>query len=146
MTTPFEEMASELMTRLEARREQAARLQRQVTEVAETATAAREAVRVTVGPQGELRGLEFPASAYKRLTPAELAEVIMKTYQQAREQASAAVRDLLGAAGHGGTDIASLLGAEAADDGEGLTVAGLRLPAEVTEYLRGGVPGGGQHG
>jgi hypothetical protein len=146
MSTPFEEMASELLARYEEQLEHAASVRRQLTEVAETATASREVVRVTVGAQGELRGLEFPASAYKRLAPAELTEAIMKTYEQARAQAQAAVRDLMAASQAGESSFLSLIGSSAAE-GDGPAAAGLRLPSEITEYLRGGVPApDGQHG
>lgn len=142
MTTPYEAMASELMAAYEERLRQAAAVQAQLSAIAETATAERQAVRVTVGAQGELRGLEFPTGTYKRQAPAELTEAIMKTYEKARAQAQEAVRAVLAASRDHETDYLSLIGAEEAGDGDGLAVAGLRLPAAVADYLRGGpIPG-----
>jgi hypothetical protein len=58
-------------------------------------TSPRQVVTATVGPHGEVIGLAFPTSAYKRMAPAELATVIIKTIQEAREKSLSQSADLL---------------------------------------------------
>lgn len=52
-------------------------------------------VSVTVGPRGNLTKLEIHARAYKRLSPSELAESIVKTADKAVGQAVAEFQELL---------------------------------------------------
>lgn len=140
--TPYEDLAEQMLKGFRQQQERAADLRRQLGEIAVTVTASREAVRVTAGAHGELRALEFPAGAYKRMAPAELAEVIMKTFGDAREQAAARAREVLAGGQDGAPGLAALLG------GEGLTAASMQLPREIEEYLRDGAPDpdGGQRG
>lgn len=81
---------------LERRRERLAEMQKGMSEVSATATAARQAVTVTVGSHGEVTDLKFPNSSYKRMTPVELASTIMKTISDARDKALKQSAELLG--------------------------------------------------
>lgn len=135
--TPYEDLAEQMLKGVRQQQERAAGLRRQLEEIAVTVTASREVVRVTAGAHGELRGLEFPAGAYKRMAPAELAEAILKTFGDARDQAAAQAREVLASGQDGAPGLAALLG------GEGLTAAGLQLPREIEEYLRDGAPNHG---
>jgi hypothetical protein len=52
-------------------------------------------VSVTVGRAGEVTDLKFPTNAYKNMTATELASVILKTIEDARDQALAQSAELL---------------------------------------------------
>ena len=66
-----------------------------ISAVSASAKSPREVVSVTVGPHGELRAIKFPTSAYQRLTPVELASMIMKVVDEAQHEARRKVADLL---------------------------------------------------
>ncbi|HEX3783013.1 MAG TPA: YbaB/EbfC family nucleoid-associated protein [Pseudonocardiaceae bacterium] len=87
MTSGHVERAEQLMAKYAQVREQTRELQRRMAEISCTATSPRRVVSVTVGRQGEVTAMKFPTSAYKRMTPIELAAVIMETLGEAREQA-----------------------------------------------------------
>ncbi|MER6524751.1 YbaB/EbfC family nucleoid-associated protein [Streptomyces sp. NPDC001508] len=51
-------------------------------------------VEVTVGAQGELTGLRFLDGKYRSMPPAQLADAVLDTVQEARSHFARAVRDL----------------------------------------------------
>ena len=85
----------ELLAKYRERRSKAGELQRQITAVTGTATAQRQTVKITVNVQGEITALEFPTGAYKRMAPAELAEVITSTQQAAKAKALESMKSML---------------------------------------------------
>ena len=85
----------ELLAKYRERRSKAGELQRQITAVTGTATAQRQTVKITVNVQGEITALEFPTGAYKRMAPAELAEVITSTQQAAKAKALESMQSML---------------------------------------------------
>jgi DNA-binding protein YbaB len=76
-------------------REQLTHAREKLNTVTNSVTSPRQVVTATVGRHGEVIGLSFPTSAYKRMAPAELASVIIKTIQEAREKSLSQSADLL---------------------------------------------------
>ncbi|MGP4014274.1 YbaB/EbfC family nucleoid-associated protein [Saccharopolyspora sp. 5N708] len=68
----------------------------QLERLSVTVTSTKREVTVTVGPRGELRDLKFPTAAYRSMAPAELAALVLRTAERAREQAGAKVAELMG--------------------------------------------------
>jgi DNA-binding protein YbaB len=95
MTAFYEHQLDELIARYQERRARAVELRRQISDISASATAPRKVVKITVGAQGEVRAVEFPTDAYRRMTPAELAAIFMTTIEQAREKAMAALSELM---------------------------------------------------
>jgi DNA-binding protein YbaB len=95
VSTPYDEHIEELLQQYRAQRARASELQRELRETTASATAPRQAVKVTVGAQGEVRALEFPTGAYRRMAPTELAEVLMTTIQEAADKAAATAAAVL---------------------------------------------------
>ncbi|MER5431711.1 YbaB/EbfC family nucleoid-associated protein [Streptomyces sp. NPDC002588] len=79
----------ELLARYRARRAGATEAFRRINSIAVTEVSRRETVKVTVGARGEVSALEFPTTAYRRMAPAELSEVILDTLAKARAKALA---------------------------------------------------------
>jgi DNA-binding protein YbaB len=79
-----------LMTEYDRMRGNLATLQQRLAQAEGDARSEDGSVRVTVGPQGELRGLEITPRAYRHLSPSELAAEIVrlagKATQAVREQ------------------------------------------------------------
>ncbi|CAO5147320.1 YbaB/EbfC DNA-binding family protein [Frankia sp. AiPs1] len=66
-----------------------ARIRTEGAEVSFQATDRNKLLSVTVGGQGEIRELRFRGDAYRELAPAELADLLVKTFEQARQGARA---------------------------------------------------------
>ncbi|WP_433261109.1 YbaB/EbfC family nucleoid-associated protein [Actinosynnema sp. CS-041913] len=97
MSTSYEHEMERTLAQYHEQRAGLADLQRALGEVSCSATAPRKVVTVSVGSQGEVTSLKFPTEAYKRMVPAELAEVILTTINDARSQALDETAKLLGA-------------------------------------------------
>ncbi|MGH3387967.1 MAG: YbaB/EbfC family nucleoid-associated protein [Actinomadura sp.] len=85
----------ELMEQYQAKRAQFQDLQRQMSSAEATVTAADGMVKVTVGPQGRLTGLEFDPRVYRKLSPTELAECVLAAVQEAGGQVGDQMRAAL---------------------------------------------------
>jgi len=85
----------EALARYERRLAQSAETKDRIESSSGTATSPRREVTATVGGGGELTELSFPTSAWKRMAPAELCAVIVRTVADARQQAMAAVAEAL---------------------------------------------------
>lgn len=70
-------------------------LHRQIQAISVTAASPRREVEVTVDHSGKVTGIDFTGSAYKRLAPKELSELIMRTLEDAKEQAADQSAELL---------------------------------------------------
>lgn len=143
----FDRQIEELNEQYRAAVAKAAELRRKIGEISATATAPREVVKVTVGAQGEVRAVEFPTSAYKRMAPAELAATLMSTIGEAREKALAAYSDLMQPEMPSGLNVVDLLQGKA--DWSALRPAGQAMPDAVREYVehgRGLHEDGARHG
>lgn len=132
----------ELVAEYQRMRDGARDLQRQLASLSATATSQRQTVTVTVGPQGELTGLEFPSGAHKRLPPRELADLIVATAADARRQVLAEASRLLSASvpdAMAGLDVTALL--EGRADVASAMPEGGRVAGPVVDYLQHGRPG-----
>lgn len=88
MHTNYEDLRAEALAAYQSRRSQLLALRDQLNAVSGTAKAPRDVVQVTVGPHGELKDIRFPTAAHKKLTPAELAAVILRTAAAAQTKAA----------------------------------------------------------
>ncbi|GGS62778.1 YbaB/EbfC family nucleoid-associated protein [Streptomyces griseoviridis] len=136
MSTPFDEQIEQLQETYRTQLAQISDLQRRMREVSATATAKAQAMKVTVGPQGELLSVEFPTNAYRRMTPKELADLMVSTVQDARAKATAELAKVLTPHLPGDVDAEHLL--------KGTADVGTLLPSEpampdaVRQYLERG--------
>ncbi|MBA9001817.1 YbaB/EbfC family nucleoid-associated protein [Thermomonospora cellulosilytica] len=89
MRAEWQAHIDELLKEYRDKRAQLRELQELLATLEATSTAADEMVKVTVGPQGQLKGLEFDPRVYRRLSPSELADAIV----EAAERAAAEVRE-----------------------------------------------------
>lgn len=84
LTTEYERVRSNLTTR-----------QEQVRQVRASAYAPENGVHVTVGPRGNLTELEIEPRAYRRLSPSQLAEEILRLTREAADEAGARVARIM---------------------------------------------------
>ncbi|GAA1422774.1 YbaB/EbfC family nucleoid-associated protein [Catellatospora coxensis] len=68
---------------------------RRMAEITATVTSSQGLVTVTVGNQGELTTLTFNSQDYRKMPPAELAQVVLDTITRARESALQQVMGLI---------------------------------------------------
>ncbi|WP_328605152.1 YbaB/EbfC family nucleoid-associated protein [Amycolatopsis sp. NBC_00345] len=90
MASPYEKMLEDALGAYQRQRERLTETKERMESLTSTATSARREVTATVGRTGELTELSFPTSAYKRMAPAELASVIVRTISEARRASIAA--------------------------------------------------------
>jgi hypothetical protein len=90
MASPYEKMLEDALGAYQRQRERLTDVKDRMDSLTSTATSARREVTATVGRTGELTELSFPTSAYKRMAPAELASVIVRTISEARQASIAA--------------------------------------------------------
>jgi DNA-binding protein YbaB len=83
---PIENQLEAAQAQLEETRRLSEDLRRQTSEAVFKATPKNKMLTVTVGGQGELQSLVFRGDAYRSLAPAELAQLIVKTVEEARQQ------------------------------------------------------------
>ncbi|WP_030737818.1 YbaB/EbfC family nucleoid-associated protein [Streptomyces sp. NRRL S-31] len=138
MSTPYDDQLEELRAGYQAQLAQIGELQSRMREVTGTATAKAQAMKVTVGPQGELLSVEFPTGAYRSMAPKELADLIVKTVQEARGKATAAVAEVMAPHLPQGFDTTGLLNGSA--DVTQLMGSEPVMPDAVREYVDRGRP------
>lgn len=95
MSSPYAQALDEALANFRHRREQLADTQQKLATVSATATAPRQVVTATVARGGEVTELKFPTSAYKKMAPAELAAVVLKTINEARAEVLDRTAELL---------------------------------------------------
>lgn len=84
MVEPLEKRLEKAMAELRAAQEAVARTERELREASFAVTSSDRAVRATVGPQGQLTGIEFPDRRYRDMSPQELATSILEAADAAR--------------------------------------------------------------
>ena len=135
----FEAAAEHALARYRELRQDAMKIKQQMQEISGTATSKRQTVKVTVNVHGEITALEFPTSAYKRMTPTELADAIKTTAQEAKAKAAEDLNALMEPKLTSGMSFKDLM------QGKADLTAGLpeepAMPDEVSDYLRRGRPG-----
>ncbi|WP_194915204.1 YbaB/EbfC family nucleoid-associated protein [Catenulispora rubra] len=140
MNLPFDGEVEALMEAYQRRRARTAELQQKIREISATASNPRQTVKVTVGAQGDLVGIEFPTDAYKRMAPKELVEAIMSVAAEAKTQAQSALRELMQPELPAGLDFDDLVQGKA-DLSKALS-EGSSVPEAVRDYVATGrVPG-----
>ena len=95
MTVDHERIIEQVSEEYEKVRAHTEELRREITALTASATAPRETVKVTVGAQGDVRSIEFPAGAYKRMAPAELSAAVMATINEAKDKAQQMLSELM---------------------------------------------------
>ncbi|WP_018637225.1 YbaB/EbfC family nucleoid-associated protein [Parafrankia elaeagni] len=94
-----DDMMETALTSLARTGEVAQRMMREGDDVTSRASDKNKMVTVTVGGHGTLKNISFRGDGYRDLPPAELADILVKTIerarQKARDRAVAMVRDLL---------------------------------------------------
>lgn len=95
MRAEWQAHIDELLKEYRDKRAQLRELQERLAGAEATSTAADEMVRVTVGPQGQLKQLEFDPRVYRRLSPTELADAIMEAAGRAADQVREQVQDAM---------------------------------------------------
>ncbi|MEU0101436.1 YbaB/EbfC family nucleoid-associated protein [Streptomyces sp. NPDC006267] len=84
MTDSLEQRIERAMAELKATEAAVARTERELREASFDSLSSDRAVRVTVGPQGELSDLEFLDGKYRTMAPQELAASVLEAAQAAR--------------------------------------------------------------
>jgi DNA-binding protein YbaB len=136
MTTPYDRQIEELLAEYRTQRENALELRRRINETTGTATAPKQAVKVTVSAEGEVTAIEFPTGAFRRMAPKELADVLISTIQQARAKAMAATAELMNPHLPAGVTTADLLEGKA--DPTTLLSEEPAMPDPVRDYVNHG--------
>ncbi|HEY6494971.1 MAG TPA: YbaB/EbfC family nucleoid-associated protein [Trebonia sp.] len=136
MTVDPQRMIEELTQEYEKARARTGEVRRQIAQLTATAVSPRESVKVTVGAQGDVRSIEFPTSAYKRMPPAELSEALMAAIGEAREKATGMLSELMAPSMPAGVNFVDLVRGEVKLPS--LDGGGPGMPDMVRDYLAGG--------
>ncbi|MGW4105296.1 YbaB/EbfC family nucleoid-associated protein [Streptomyces sp. NPDC004976] len=84
MTEPLEKRLEKAMAELQAAQEAIARTERELRQASFAVLSSDRAVRVTVGPQGELTKIEFLEKKYRDMSPQGLAASVLEAATAAR--------------------------------------------------------------
>jgi DNA-binding protein YbaB len=95
VTVDYQQLIEQLTEEYEKARAHTVELRRAISELTASATSPRETVKVTVGAQGDVRSIEFPAGAYRRMAPAELSAAVMATINEAKDKAQRMLSELM---------------------------------------------------
>ncbi|MEV0203342.1 YbaB/EbfC family nucleoid-associated protein [Nonomuraea sp. NPDC050691] len=90
------ELLRQLVQDVNRQAEQAKELHRKALDVTGSSQSKDGMVTVTVGPQGELRAVEFDPRVYRELSPTELAACVVEQAAIATRQVSDELRTLAG--------------------------------------------------
>jgi hypothetical protein len=90
-------------------------------------------VKVTVGAQGEVKEIEFPTGAYRRMAPKELADALLNTIAEARTKALQQVGEVASAGLPQGVTIENLL--QGRVDPAAVLPEDPMTPAAVRDYV-----------
>jgi DNA-binding protein YbaB len=140
MSSPYDQRIEDLLEQYRRQREEAVETRRQINEVTGTATAKRKTVKVTVSAQGEVIAIEFPTGAYRGLAPKELADILITTIRQAREDALGHVGDMMSTQLPSGVTMAGLIRGEV--DPQQRLPENPAMPDAVSDYVNNGRPHG----
>lgn len=91
----FDEQVSAAMAELGQARVLMEAVQQATTQREVTVRSHNRALSVTVDAQGMLTGLQFHGDAYRKLPPAELSQLVVDTFGQARDEAQNDMMDVL---------------------------------------------------
>jgi DNA-binding protein YbaB len=133
MSVDHHRLIEELTREYDKARERTGELRRKASELTVTVTAPRESVKVTVGAQGDVRAIEFPTGAYKRMAPAELSAALMSALTEATEKAQVQLGELMAPSMPKGMNFLDIMSGKA--EMPALDSAEAGLPTAVMEYL-----------
>ncbi|MCM4083588.1 YbaB/EbfC family nucleoid-associated protein [Paractinoplanes hotanensis] len=122
-----------VLAEFERQRSNLAEVQRKMRDLSETATSPRREVSVTVGQNGVLTAIQFPSTAFRRMTPGELSSVLMATYADAKEKVLARSAEMLQPHLSEGADAGALVRGTAKSDVYMPDPSS--LPAEIREMF-----------
>ncbi|MGW3857981.1 YbaB/EbfC family nucleoid-associated protein [Micromonospora arida] len=91
----FNARIENLFQEYESQRSSLSEMQHKMRAISATATSQRREVTVTVGQSGVVTDIQFPTSAYKRMTPKELRTVLLAAYADAKDQAMGQATEVL---------------------------------------------------
>lgn len=112
MVEPLEKRIERAAAELEATQEAVARTERELRDASYGALSSDRAVRVTVGPQGELSGLEFLDNRYRGMSSQELAASVLEAAQRARTEMGRNVMRAMAPFAEGDRNVPELSGLE----------------------------------
>src|SRR4051812_12549200 len=95
MAHGFESILNEAMAELEKQRASLTRLHAGMEEVTGSARSKRRQVSVSVDARGDITELKFHGTAYRSLSPAELADIIVETIREAKQSAQSTLAESL---------------------------------------------------
>lgn len=133
MSGQYDQEIEDLLALYRRQRAEAAETRRRINEVTGTATAPRQAVKVTVSAQGDVTAIDFPTGAYHGLAPKELSEILLATIHQARAKALEQVAELTSLALPAGVSVTDML--QGRLDPTALLPETPGMPDRVREYL-----------
>ncbi|MFD7807819.1 YbaB/EbfC family nucleoid-associated protein [Streptomyces cellulosae] len=84
MTEPLEQRLERAMAELRSAQEAVERTERELRQASFAVLSSDRAVRATVGPQGELTGIEFLENKYRSMSPQELAASVLEAASAAQ--------------------------------------------------------------
>ena len=110
MTAPLNDRVEEALAQLRRDREELRRVSERAGRAAgATATAKDRSLSVTVDSQGSLTGITFHGQRFRKMAPAELAALIVRTTAAARTEATAAMIELFQPLFPGGFDLNDMM-------------------------------------
>ncbi|WP_409056176.1 YbaB/EbfC family nucleoid-associated protein [Streptomyces sp. SYP-A7185] len=137
---PLEKRLEKAMAELRTAQESIARTERELREASFAVLSSDRAVRATVGPQGELSGIEFLENKYRDMSPQELAASVLEATNAARLKMNRHVMKAMAPFTEPSSDVPELKGFELDwerifgpevlhEDGEGTPRTGKPAPA-----------------
>lgn len=133
MPSEAQERVGSLLTEFRRMRERTLENFQRVNEIEGTATAPRQAVKVSVSARGAVTAIEFPTGAYRRMAPKELADTLCAVIAEARGQAIEEMTALLAGQLPEGTPVKDLVNGDVAAATAALDA--VRPPAELLDHL-----------
>jgi YbaB/EbfC DNA-binding family len=131
----FDSILNEAMAELEKQRGHLTQLHHNMGEVTGSAQSKRRQVSVSVDARGDITELKFHGLGYRRLPPAELADIIVETIGQAQQTARTAMLESLHDNLPEGADVADIVSGQY-DWGKALEDE-LTLPKSLLDLLGG---------
>lgn len=134
MASGFESVINEMMAELAQQRESMTRLQQSIASVTGSATAPKRQLSVEVDSQGAITELKFLNQAYRSMSGAELASLIVETIREAQRDARTRLAEQVGSVGMAGAEIDDVLNGEI-DWGTAFTDA-MSVPKSFLDLLQ----------
>ncbi|MFD0310563.1 YbaB/EbfC family nucleoid-associated protein [Streptomyces sp. NPDC059517] len=112
MTEPLEKRLEKAMAELQAAQAAVARTERELRQASFAVLSSDRAVRATVGPQGELTGIEFLENKYRDMSHQELSASVLEAANAARLKMNKHVMKAMAPFAEPSSDVPELKGFE----------------------------------